>query len=144
MCPHEAMKLHAQPRARRRSQRPGRAGDHPAARGAGKPFSLVHYLAVKSAADVMPGATIFFYFRHAPTGPWARRALALPAVRAVRVHPVQRIRGRPIAHMAHVADLLRLQVTPACNAWGRRHSGGRAGYSRGRGRGKGRGVGWGA
>jgi len=35
------------------------------------------------------------------------------------------------------------QVTPACNALGRRHSGGRAGYSRGRGRGKGRGGGGG-
>jgi len=34
----------------------------------GKPFSLVHYLCVKSVFDVMKDATILLYYRHEPAG----------------------------------------------------------------------------
>mmetsp|Transcript_62624 Transcript_62624/g.148260 ORF Transcript_62624/g.148260 Transcript_62624/m.148260 type:complete len:242 (+) Transcript_62624:1-726(+) len=75
-----------------------------------KPFSLVHYLSVKSALDVMPGATVFLYYKYLPSGEWGRKALALPGVQAIRVKPVTQVRGREMVHMAHVADLLRLQA----------------------------------
>ena len=34
----------------------------------GKPFSFFHYMAVKSALSVHPGAKAFFYYEHEPRG----------------------------------------------------------------------------
>jgi len=74
----------------------------------GKPFGLVHYLCIKSASVNMPGAVIFLYYRYEPTGKWWARARRL--ARPIQVDPILSIKGKPILHMAHVSDLLRLQA----------------------------------
>lgn len=74
----------------------------------GKPFGLVHYLCIKSASVNMPEAVIFLYYRYEPTGKWWARAKKL--ARPIQVDPILSVKGKPILHMAHVSDLLRLQA----------------------------------
>ena len=74
----------------------------------GKPFGLVHFLCVKSARVNMPEAEIFLYYRYEPKGKWWGKAKKL--ARHIQVDPILAISGKPILHVAHVADLLRLQA----------------------------------
>jgi hypothetical protein len=74
----------------------------------GKPFSFVHYMAIKSALAVHPGAKAFFYYQYEPAGVYwdvARRY-----VECVRIEAPKEIFGRPLLHVAHQTDLLRLQI----------------------------------
>lgn len=71
-------------------------------------FSLVHYLAVKSAVEKNHPDTVFFHFQYEPMGEWWRRTLPL-----VTLHPVIAptfAEGRPLLHFAHKSDVLRLQM----------------------------------
>ena len=74
----------------------------------GKPFSFIHYMAVKSALAAHPGAKAFFYYEHEPRGPYWE--VARRYVECVRVEAPKEVFGRPLAHVAHQADLLRLQI----------------------------------
>jgi hypothetical protein len=74
----------------------------------GKPFGLVHFLCIKSARVNMPEAEIFLYYRYEPKGKWWAKAKKL--ARPIQVDPILAISGKPILHVAHVADLLRLQA----------------------------------
>lgn len=74
----------------------------------GKPFSLAHYLALRSAVEVNRPRRAMLHYRHRPSGPWWERACDL--VEAVEAEPVEEIGGVPVRHHAHQADLLRLQV----------------------------------
>jgi len=72
------------------------------------PFSLVHYLAIKSAFEVNQPNVINLYYSHESTGEWWEKAK--PYVNLVRVEPPTQIFGQPLYHYAHQADVLRLQL----------------------------------
>lgn len=72
------------------------------------PFSLIHYLAVKSAAVVNEPDVINFYYDHEPCGEWWERAK--PYLNLVKIEPPTEVFGVPLCHPAHQADVVRLQV----------------------------------
>lgn len=74
----------------------------------GKPYSLVHYLAVKSAHDLNKPDEIFFYYTFEPEGEWWERTKEF--VTGVRVDAPDNIFGNKLVHVAHKADILRLNV----------------------------------
>lgn len=74
----------------------------------GKPFSLTHYIAVKSVYAINKPKRIFFHYEHEPTGKWWE--LAKPMFTLNRICLPEEIFGNPILHMAHQADIIRLQV----------------------------------
>lgn len=71
-------------------------------------FSLVHYLAVKSAAMVNKPDVINFYYDHEPSGEWWERAK--PYLNLHQIKPPTEVFGVPLYHSAHQADVVRLQV----------------------------------
>ncbi|MCU0372996.1 MAG: hypothetical protein MUE56_07105 [Ignavibacteria bacterium] len=74
----------------------------------GKPFSLVHYLAIKSAIAVNNPDKVFFYYKYEPEGEWWDKARIL--VEKVRIEPPDNIFGNKLYHVAHKADIVRLNV----------------------------------
>ncbi|MGH8764481.1 MAG: glycosyltransferase [Burkholderiales bacterium] len=74
----------------------------------GKPFSFMHYMAVKSALTVHPGAKAFLHYEHEPKGIYWE--VAKRYAEPVRVKAPKEIFGRPLLHVAHQTDLLRLQI----------------------------------
>jgi hypothetical protein len=74
----------------------------------GKPFSLIHYLAVKSAYDCNRPDAIKFHYRHEPEGEWWEKAR--PYLTLVRTEPPTEIFGNPLLHVAHQADVMRLEL----------------------------------
>ena len=75
---------------------------------AGKSFSLVHYLAVKSAREVNHPDAIYLYCKYEPSGMWWE--MTRPYVQLVQLDPPTHICGRPLCHPAHQADVVRLQL----------------------------------
>ena len=76
----------------------------------GKPWSMVHYLAVASAHDMNPGFEIMMHVKHQPSGNvWWEAVRPLVTMMPVDVVPME-IFGKPIKNHAHSADVLRLQV----------------------------------
>jgi hypothetical protein len=74
----------------------------------GRPFCLIHYLAVRSAYETNHPDKIYFHHCHEPSGEWWEKAK--PYVELVRVTPPTEIFGNPLLHYAHVADVLRLEA----------------------------------
>eukprot|EP01090_Pellita_catalonica_P008198 TRINITY_DN1890_c0_g1_i1.p1 TRINITY_DN1890_c0_g1~~TRINITY_DN1890_c0_g1_i1.p1 ORF type:complete len:630 (-),score=77.72 TRINITY_DN1890_c0_g1_i1:40-1929(-) len=74
----------------------------------GQSFSMAHYLAVKSAAQELRPDKIFFHYAFEPTGFWWSKAKTYLTLR--RVTPPQEIYGNKLVHVAHQADVIRLQV----------------------------------
>lgn len=73
-----------------------------------KPFSFFHYMAVKSALSVHPGAKAFLYYEHEPQGVYWE--VAKRYVKTVPIKAPTEIFGRPLKDVAHQTDLLRLQI----------------------------------
>lgn len=73
-----------------------------------KPFSLSHYLAVKSAAEVNKPTEIFFYYEHEPDGEWWQKTKPLLTLKKVKAP--ENFMGKPLFHAAHKADVVRLQT----------------------------------
>lgn len=73
----------------------------------GKPWSLVHYVGVASAARHIKPDAIYFYYEFEPTGPWWD--LTKPLVTPVKIEAPTTIFGRPLFHPAHKADIVRLE-----------------------------------
>jgi len=74
----------------------------------GKAFSLVHYLAIKSAAMVNRPKKIYFYYLHEPQGKlWEQ---IKPLLTLIKVAPPSEIFGNPVEHVAHKTDILRLEA----------------------------------
>ena len=73
----------------------------------GKPWSLLHHVCLKSAVERIKPDQIFFYYEFEPSGAWweASRNLVTP----VKVEAPREIFGKPLRHVAHRADVLRLQ-----------------------------------
>eukprot|EP00276_Gloeochaete_wittrockiana_P019591 CAMPEP_0184333852 /NCGR_PEP_ID=MMETSP1089-20130417/2806_1 /TAXON_ID=38269 ORGANISM="Gloeochaete wittrockiana, Strain SAG46.84" /NCGR_SAMPLE_ID=MMETSP1089 /ASSEMBLY_ACC=CAM_ASM_000445 /LENGTH=297 /DNA_ID=CAMNT_0026657909 /DNA_START=32 /DNA_END=925 /DNA_ORIENTATION=+ len=74
----------------------------------GKPFNLIHFLAVKAAHEVIRPTEIIFYYKYKPSGEWWDRAK--PYLTLVKVEPITNIYGNKVDHMSHRADILRLQI----------------------------------
>ncbi|HEX3685811.1 MAG TPA: glycosyltransferase [Bryobacteraceae bacterium] len=79
-----------------------------ALRPRGKPFSLVHYVAIASCQAVNRPRIINFYCQFEPSGYWWEKAK--PLVNVIRIDPPPSIFGNPLVHAAHVADVVRLEV----------------------------------
>ena len=74
----------------------------------GIPFSLMHYLCVKSIVDVNKPKVINYYYKYEPTGKWWD--LARPYLNLVQIEPPEEIFGNKIYHVAHQTDVIRLQL----------------------------------
>jgi hypothetical protein len=73
----------------------------------GKPWSLVHHVCLKSAVERIKPDEVFLYYEYQPTGPWW--ALSRPLLTPVQIEAPREIFGRPLVHVAHRADVVRLQ-----------------------------------
>lgn len=74
----------------------------------GRPFSLVHYLAVKSAVVLNRPDTVYFHFEYEPSGMWWDKAKPMLTLNPVKAPG--HFMGKPLLHVAHKADVIRLQV----------------------------------
>lgn len=76
----------------------------------GKPWSLIHYLAVASAKEINPDYEVMMHAKYEPKGNFWWDAIK-PMVTMVPVEEVpMSIFGKPIKNHAHSADVLRLQA----------------------------------
>jgi hypothetical protein len=74
----------------------------------GKPFSLIHYLALRSAYEVNRPQKIFLYYKYEPSGPWWEKSRGL--MEEVKIEPPKSIFGNPLRNFSHQSDVLRLQL----------------------------------
>lgn len=74
----------------------------------GRPFSLVHYLAIRSAVEVNRPNCARLWYAHEPSGEWWDRAR--PLVEPCGIAEVGDYEGIPLDHYAHRADVVRLRV----------------------------------
>jgi hypothetical protein len=74
----------------------------------GRPFSLIHYLCIKSAYELNRPERINIFYAYQPTGLWWQKVLQF--AQALKVQPPKEIFGNPLVHYAHRTDVLRLQV----------------------------------
>ena len=72
----------------------------------GRPFGFSHYLAVRSAWEVLKPDVMVMHYVHEPHGQWWE--LARPFLHLHQVRPVEGIYGFPASHPAHRADIVRL------------------------------------
>ncbi|KAL7421236.1 hypothetical protein Q5752_004121 [Cryptotrichosporon argae] len=81
-------------------------GLKPVELGKGEPLPYYAYLAMRSALLNLQPEKIYFHYQHLPTGPWWR--LIEPHLTLVRTDVPDMVMGRPLAHFAHKADVVRL------------------------------------
>lgn len=74
----------------------------------GKPFSLVHYLSVKSAVELNKPTAAYFHYQYEPTGEWWEKAK--PLLTLNRIEAPGSIMGNELHHVAHKADVVRLRA----------------------------------
>jgi len=74
----------------------------------GKPFSLVHYLSVRSAVELNQPTAAYFHYQYEPTGEWWERAK--PFLTLNKITAPDSIMGNKLYHVAHKADVVRLNV----------------------------------
>jgi glycosyl transferase-like sugar-binding protein len=73
----------------------------------GKPWSLVHYVCLRSAIERIRPTDVFFYCEQEPTGPWWELSRGIVSVE--RIKAPREIFGNPLVHYAHRADIVRLE-----------------------------------
>lgn len=73
----------------------------------GKPWSLLHHVCLKSAVTRIRPDKVFFYCQYEPSTPWWELSRELLTV--VKIEAPQQIFGRPLKHVAHQSDVVRLQ-----------------------------------
>jgi hypothetical protein len=73
----------------------------------GKPWSLVHYVCLKSAITHIRPERVFFHYEYEPAGPWWD--LSRDLVTLVKMTAPRDIFGNPLTHVAHRSDVVRLQ-----------------------------------
>lgn len=71
-------------------------------------LDLIHYVAIKSAHEVLKPDKIMFHYHHIPVGENFERARHMLTLRQVPM--VTEVFDRPVNHYAHRADVVRLQV----------------------------------
>ncbi|HEX5668150.1 MAG TPA: hypothetical protein VFX73_05050, partial [Chitinophagaceae bacterium] len=74
----------------------------------GKPFNMVHYLAVKSAAELNQPDRMYLHYQYEPTGEWFEKAR--PYLTLNKITAPDTIHGNKLFHVAHQADIVRLQM----------------------------------
>ena len=74
----------------------------------GKPFGLVHYLAVKSAVEVNKPDKVYMHYMYEPRGKYWE--LVKPLVLMRQIDFPNRSNGKLLTNHAHKTDVLRLQV----------------------------------
>lgn len=74
----------------------------------GKPFSLVHYLSVKSAVELNKPTAAYFHYQYEPQGEWWEKAK--PLLTLNKITAPENILGNPLQHVAHKADVVRLRA----------------------------------
>lgn len=74
----------------------------------GKPFNMVHYLAVKSAAVLNEPDQMILHYQYEPEGEWFEKAR--PYLTLQKIEAPTEIFGNPLVHVAHQADIVRLQA----------------------------------
>jgi len=74
----------------------------------GKPFSLVHYLSVKSAVELNKPESSFFHYQYEPQGEWWEKTK--PLLTLNKMIAPEHIMGNKLYHVAHKADVVRLQA----------------------------------
>ncbi len=74
-----------------------------------RPFSLIHYTAIKAARDRIRPDRICIYYQYEPSGYWWNSALSL-GVQTLKVKAPTSVFGNPIRHYAHAADVLRMGI----------------------------------
>lgn len=73
-----------------------------------KPWSLVHYVCLRSAIERIKPTDVLFYFEKEPTGPWWELSRGL--VTLERIEAPREIFGNAVVHYAHRADIVRLEM----------------------------------
>ena len=73
----------------------------------GKPWSLMHHVCLMSAVERIKPERTNFYCQFEPSGPWWE--LSRPFVTLVLIDAPKEIFGRPLSHVAHQSDVVRLQ-----------------------------------
>jgi hypothetical protein len=74
----------------------------------GKPFSLVHYLSIKSAIVINKPDKVYFHYQYEPEGEWWSKAKELLTLN--KITAPKNFLGNELCHVAHQADVIRLQV----------------------------------
>jgi hypothetical protein len=74
----------------------------------GKPFSLCHYLSVRSAVELNKPDKALFHYQYEPEGEWWDKVKPLLALN--KVEAPDSFMGQPLYHVAHKADVIRLQA----------------------------------
>jgi len=74
----------------------------------GKPFSLAHYLSVKSAVELNKPVNAIFHYEYEPGGEWWQNAKPLLTLHKIAAPGY--FKGRQLYHVAHKADVVRLQA----------------------------------
>lgn len=74
----------------------------------GKPFSFAHYLSVKSAVELNRPEAAYFHYQFEPEGQWWEQAKPLLTLNKLKAP--DSFMGRPLYHVAHKADVIRLQM----------------------------------
>lgn len=72
------------------------------------PFSMIHYLAIRSAHAVHDPNEIYLHYKYPPEGPWWEKAREL--VTPVRIDPPTSVAGRELACAPHITDYARLLI----------------------------------
>ena len=73
----------------------------------GKPWSLVHYICVRSAIERLKPDKAFIYYEFEPAGEWWNEARKL--LTPVKMKAPREIFGNELRHPAHRADVVRLE-----------------------------------
>lgn len=74
----------------------------------GKPFNIMHYIAVRSVAERFKPDEIRFHYRHEPDNEFYRRIR--PLLTLCPVADPEHYKGQYIEHFAHRADVIRLSA----------------------------------
>lgn len=74
----------------------------------GKPFSYIHYLAVRSAIAVNKPDQVILHYAFEPRTEWWEAIK--PYVVLNRLTPPTSVFGKPVQHFAHRSDILRLEI----------------------------------
>jgi mannosyltransferase OCH1-like enzyme len=74
----------------------------------GKPFNLSHYLAIKSSIQINKPDKVYFYYKHLPQTEYFKKIQ--DKLELVKIDPPTEIFGNLLYHVAHKADIIRLEA----------------------------------
>jgi hypothetical protein len=74
----------------------------------GKPFGLLHYLAIESARQCNNPDTIYFHYQYEPEGEFWD--MAKPHLKLNKIIAPTEIYGNKLYHVAHQSDIVRLEM----------------------------------